>query len=54
MLARLVLILVLAAAPLARADAPPPPPIAAKAWVLYDFNAGQMVVSQSSVSSPRR
>ncbi len=47
MLARLLLVLALAIAPLARADAPPPPPIAAKAWMLYDFNAGQPVVSQA-------
>jgi D-alanyl-D-alanine carboxypeptidase (penicillin-binding protein 5/6) len=47
MLARLLLVLALAAAPLARADAPPPPPIAARAWMLYDFNAGQPVASQA-------
>ncbi|TAK70554.1 MAG: D-alanyl-D-alanine carboxypeptidase [Betaproteobacteria bacterium] len=30
---------------LALADIPPPPPIAAKAWLLYDFNSAQAIVS---------
>ena len=30
---------------LAFANAPPPPPIAAKAWLLYDFNSAQALVS---------
>lgn len=47
MLARLALILAFAVAPFAHADAPPPPPIAAKAWVLYDFSAGQVIASQA-------
>jgi D-alanyl-D-alanine carboxypeptidase (penicillin-binding protein 5/6) len=47
MLARLLLCLALLAAPLAHADAPPPPPIAAKAWLLYDLNAGQVIAAQS-------
>jgi D-alanyl-D-alanine carboxypeptidase (penicillin-binding protein 5/6) len=47
MLARLLLAALLVLAPLARADAPPPPPIAAKAWLLYDLNAGQAISSQA-------
>jgi D-alanyl-D-alanine carboxypeptidase (penicillin-binding protein 5/6) len=47
MLARLLLATLLVFAPLAHADAPPPPPIAAKAWLLYDLNAGQAIVSQA-------
>jgi D-alanyl-D-alanine carboxypeptidase (penicillin-binding protein 5/6) len=43
----LLLIVLLVLAPFARADAPPPPPIAAKAWLLYDLNAGQPIVSQA-------
>lgn len=47
MLARLALSLCLLVALTARADAPPPPPIAAKAWLLYDFNAAQVITSQT-------
>jgi D-alanyl-D-alanine carboxypeptidase (penicillin-binding protein 5/6) len=47
MLARLLLAALLVFAPFARADAPPPPPIAAKAWLLYDLNAGQAIASQA-------
>jgi D-alanyl-D-alanine carboxypeptidase (penicillin-binding protein 5/6) len=47
MLARLALSICLLVALSARADTPPPPPIAAKAWLLYDFNAGQVIVGQT-------
>ncbi|MBI5911205.1 MAG: D-alanyl-D-alanine carboxypeptidase [Betaproteobacteria bacterium] len=41
---RLLVFLLLLPA-LALADIPPPPPIAAKAWLLYDFNSAQAIVS---------
>jgi D-alanyl-D-alanine carboxypeptidase (penicillin-binding protein 5/6) len=47
MLARLALSLALLLPVAALADAPPPPPVAAKAWLLYDVNSGQQIVSQN-------
>jgi len=44
LMTRLLALLLLIPA-LALADIPPPPPIAAKAWLLYDFNSAQAVVS---------
>jgi D-alanyl-D-alanine carboxypeptidase (penicillin-binding protein 5/6) len=44
-LARSLLLALVLAASFARADAPPPPPIAARAWLLYDLNAGQVIAS---------
>ena len=40
-----LLVLLLLIPALALADIPPPPPIVAKAWLLYDFNSAQAIVS---------
>ncbi len=44
LMTRLLVLLLLIPA-LALADIPPPPPLAAKAWLLYDFNGAQAIVS---------
>jgi len=44
LMTRLLVLLLLIPA-LALADIPPPPPIVAKAWLLYDFNSAQAIVS---------
>jgi D-alanyl-D-alanine carboxypeptidase (penicillin-binding protein 5/6) len=40
-----VLVLLLLLPAFAFADIPPPPPIAAKAWLLYDFNSARSIIS---------
>ena len=40
-----LLVLLLLLPVFALADIPPPPPIAAKVWLLYDFNSAQAIVS---------
>ena len=45
---RLLLALALAAPLAAAADAPPPPPIAARAWLLVDYQSGQTIAAHNA------
>ena len=45
---RLLLALALALPLAAFADAPPPPPVAARAWLLVDYQSGQTIAAHNA------